>query len=149
MNRTITMRKAMGLIAVRDYSMKIFLLYLVFVSGLLPLTMVHAELAAELDNTKSQEWKLTEEQWDLVKQGEQLLKMPMMQQVVEAWSLQQGQKIELRYPGGEEGELWVEELMDWLISLGIAAQYLDAVPGSGVADVIIIKILKLEIYRVD
>ncbi|MDA3870588.1 MAG: hypothetical protein PF589_11770 [Gammaproteobacteria bacterium] len=123
-------------------TLKSFLLLSVFVSGMLSATMAHTEIGAGLQRFETRGWKLAEEQWDLVKQGEHLLKMPMMHEVVEAWSLRQGQVIELRYPGGEEGELWVEELMDWLISLGIASQYLLAVPGSGEADVIMIKILK-------
>ncbi|MFC1589165.1 hypothetical protein ACFL3P_02725 [Pseudomonadota bacterium] len=109
---------------------------------------VHSEASEpESDN---QEWKLAEEQWDLVKQGEQLLAMPMMQQLVERWSLSlssgQEQAIELRYPGGEEGELWVEELRDGLISLGIPSKYLFVVPGSGEADIIVLKLSKLEMY---
>ncbi len=98
---------------------------------------------AETPELNDLQWKLTEEQWDLVKQGDQLLKMPVMKQMVEAWGQQQGQGIELRYPGGEEGELWVEELMDRLISLAIPSKYLSAVAGSGEADVIIIKIFKV------
>jgi len=100
-------------------------------------------VSAETPELNDLQWKLTEEQWDLVKQGDQLLKMPVMTQMVEAWGQQQGQGIELRYPGGEEGELWVEELMDRLISLAIPSKYLSAVAGSGEADVIIIKIFKV------
>ena len=100
-------------------------------------------VAANTDELTSDQWRMTEEQWDLIKQGEQLLLMPVMQQVTVAWSVQQGYGIELRYPGGEEGELWVEELMNSLISLAIPSQYLFAVPSSGEADVIIIKIFKL------
>lgn len=125
--------------------LKSFLLLSVFVSGMLSTTLVHAEKDARSQHFETRGWKLAEEQWDLVKHGEQLLKMPLMHEVVEAWSRRQGQGqvIELRYPGGEEGELWVVELMDWLISLGISSQYLLAVPGSGEADVIMIKILKI------
>ena len=99
--------------------------------------------SAETPELNDPQWKLTEEQWDLVKRGDQLLKMPVMMQMVDAWLQQQGQGIELRYPGGEEGELWVEELMDRLISLAIPSKYLFAVAGSGEADVIIIKIVKI------
>lgn len=109
------------------------------ISGLLFIQMASAETAT----ANNQQWKLTEEQWDLVKQGEQLLKLPVLQQLVDVWSSQQGQAVELRYPGGEEGELWVEELKDWLISLAIPSKYLFAVAGSGEADVIIIKIIKV------
>lgn len=98
---------------------------------------------ADAQELKDRQWTLTEEQWDLVKQGEQLLTMSVMQQAVDAWSLQQGQAIELRYPGGEEGELWVQELKDWLISLAIPSKYLFSVAGSGKADVIIIRIFKV------
>ena len=90
-----------------------------------------------------QQWKLTEEQWDLVKQGEQVLDLAVLKQPLDAWSSQSNMAVELRYPGGEEGELWVEELKDWLISLAIPSKYLFAVAGSGEADVIIIKIVRV------
>ena len=90
-----------------------------------------------------QQWKLTEEQWDLVKQGEQVLDLAVLKQPLDAWSSQSNVAVELRYPGGEEGELWVEELKDWLISLAIPSKYLFAVAGSGEADVIIIKIVRV------
>lgn len=109
-------------------------------------------VAAEMNKGKNQEWKLSEEQWDLVKQGDQLLNMPLMQQVVNQWSSLPSWRehgIELHYPGGEEGELWVQELKDSLISLGIPSQYLLVVPGSGEADIIVIKISKLEMYGSD
>ncbi len=121
---------------------------LVLMSSLLLLSGVHADT----NEAGNQELKLTEEQWDLVKQGDQLLNMPLLQQVVNAWSsspLWRERGIELRYPGGEEGELWVEELKDSLISLGIPSEYLFVVPGSGEADIIILKISKLEMYSGD
>ncbi|MCK5002291.1 MAG: hypothetical protein KAJ92_03470 [Gammaproteobacteria bacterium] len=121
------------------YKSKHKVIALLLISGLLFIKLA----SAELPSPNNQQWKLTEEQWDLVKQGEQLLEMPVLQQLVDAWSLQQGQAVELRYPGGEEGELWVEELKDWLISLAIPSKYLFAVAGSGEADVIIIKIIKV------
>ena len=111
----------------------------ILISLLLFVPVVNADELKQKDN----EWRLAEEQWDLVKQGEQLLTMPVMQQVVDAWSSRPGDGIELRYPGGEDGELWVEELKDWLISLAIPSKYLFAVPSSGEADVIIIKITKV------
>ncbi|MDH3342693.1 MAG: hypothetical protein OEM07_03125 [Gammaproteobacteria bacterium] len=105
--------------------------------------LINSEVNAETQILDNRSWRLTEEQWDLVKQGEQLLKMPVLQDLIDTLSLQTGQVIELRYPGGEEGELWVEELKDWLISLAIPSKYLLAVAGSGEADVIIIKIVKV------
>ena len=116
----------------------------IFIIWILALVFSLNTLAyAEPQESQQQQWMLTEEQWDLVKQGEQLLAMPLLRQVVDVWALQQGQAIELRYPGGEEGELWIEEVKDWLISLAIPSKYLIAVAGSGEADVIIIKIVKV------
>ena len=94
------------------------------------------------------ELKLKSEQWDQARHGEQLIRVPVLKSVVNEWSSKKGSVIELRYPGGEEGELWVRELMDWLISLGIPSQYLVSVPGSGEADVIKFQIIKTgESYR--
>ena len=91
-----------------------------------------------------EELQLRAEQWELARNGEQLLQQPVLNKVVNTWLLKKGYKIELRYPGGEEGELWVEELKDWLISLGIPSKYLVTVRGSGEADIIIFKIIKAE-----
>ena len=94
------------------------------------------------------ELKLKSEQWDQARHGEQLIKIPALKAIVNQWSSNKDAVIELRYPGGEEGELWVRELMDWLISLGIPSQYLVSVPGSGEADVIKFQIIKTgESYR--
>jgi hypothetical protein len=82
------------------------------------------------------------EQWEAARAGERLLALPALQKLVNAWAARPQQKIELRYPGGEEGEVWVEELMDWLVSLGVASKYMNAVPGSGEADVIRFQIIQ-------
>lgn len=96
----------------------------------------------------SEELKLRAEQWDLARHGEKVLQLNDVRTLVNAWMDSENHSIELRYPGGEEGELWVHELMDWLISLGIPSQYLVAVAGSGEADVIKFKIIKAgEVYR--
>lgn len=88
--------------------------------------------------------ELRAEQWELARQGENLIRLPVLNDVVNRWSANrsQGQSIELHYPGGEEGELWVRELIHWLISLGIPSQYLVALPGSGDEDIIRFRIIK-------
>ena len=102
----------------------------------------------DLSDKPVNELKLSFENWDQARHGERLLTIPELKTLVNQWSSVNGHSIELRYPGGEEGELWVRELMDWLISLGIPSQYLVAVPGSGEADVIKFQIIKTgEMYR--
>ncbi|VAW62430.1 hypothetical protein MNBD_GAMMA11-3123 [hydrothermal vent metagenome] len=76
------------------------------------------------------------ETWDVARHGEVLLKVPELSGIVNEWQKKLQQKIELRYPGGEEGELWVEELKDWLVSLGVPSDNIEMVPGSDAQDVI-------------
>lgn len=88
------------------------------------------------------EIKLQAEQWELSRNGEGLLRLDGMAELVNSWSANPGQQIELQYPGGEEGELWVYQLMDWLVALGIPSESLVAVPGSGQGDVIRMRVIK-------
>jgi len=76
------------------------------------------------------------ETWDKQRHGEVILKVPVLSSVIEKWSDNPLQQIELRYPGGEEGELWVEELKDWLVSLGVPSKALQLSPGSNAQDII-------------
>ena len=74
------------------------------------------------------ETELHAEQWELSRNGERLLGISGIAEVVNEWSSDDRQQIELQYPGGEEGELWVYQLMDWLVALGIPSNNLVAVP---------------------
>ena len=76
------------------------------------------------------------EQWDIPRHGESLIKRPELGKIVRQWLKQPEASIEIRYPGGEEGELWVRELMDWMIALGIPSSAMNPFPGSSAEDVI-------------
>ncbi len=78
--------------------------------------------------------ELKAEQWDMPRQGERLLRLPALNKFIKQWQQQSQQRIEIRYPGGEEGELWVNELMDWLVALGVPSDKLHTVQGSGAED---------------
>jgi hypothetical protein len=111
-----------------------FVMIAVFISGHAVAEPVVTELRAE--------------QWELSRNGERLLAIDGIAEIVEAWSSDNRQKIELQYPGGEEGELWVYQLRDWLVALGIPSKNLVAVPGSGQADVIRLQVIRSgEDYR--
>ena len=79
---------------------------------------------------------LKAEQWDMPRHGEALIKQPQLKQIALRWAENPSRRIELRYPGGEEGELWVQELVDWMVSLGIPSTALIKQPGSSAEDVI-------------
>jgi hypothetical protein len=82
------------------------------------------------------------EQWEISRSGESVLFLPVLNQVIYAWLEDRQKKIEIQYPGGEEGEFWVHELTDWLVSLGIPSNHMVVVPGSGADDVIKFALIK-------
>ena len=82
------------------------------------------------------------EQWDIPRHGESLIKHEELGKIVRLWINNPQAIIEIRYPGGEEGELWVRELMDWLIALGVPSNAMSHLPGSGAEDVINIVLLE-------
>jgi hypothetical protein len=61
---------------------------------------------------------------------------------MQQWMSEPGQILELRYPGGEEGELWVEELKDWFVSLGVPSGAIQLTQGSKAEDIINMVIIK-------
>lgn len=81
------------------------------------------------------------EQWDTLRSGEALLKQPELADLVQRWMNTPGGVIELRYPGGEEGEVWVRELIDWLVALGVPFGAMQSLPGSGTNDTIYLVLL--------
>jgi len=82
------------------------------------------------------------ETWDMSRHGEALLKVQALVVIIKDWQKNTKNKIELRYPGGEEGELWVEELKDWLVSLGVPSRNIELLPGSDAQDVINIALIE-------
>ena len=87
-------------------------------------------------NDTSKTWELHAEQWELARSGESVLSLPVLNQLINAWLLEKHRKIEVQYPGGEEGEFWVQELTDWLVSLGVPSNHMVIIPGSGADDMI-------------
>jgi len=110
-------------------------------------TMIYAEVAVNAappvsSLQKTAGWQLYAEQWELARSGDTILSLPALKQVVQAWLADKQKKIEIQYPGGEDGEFWVQELADWLVALGIPSKYMLITPGSGADDVIKLNIVK-------
>jgi hypothetical protein len=97
---------------------------------------------ARQTNDVSKIWELRAEQWELARSGESILMLPVLHQLINTWLSQRRMKIELRYPGGEEGEFWVQELTDWLVALGIPSNHIVSIPGSGADDRIKFALIK-------
>ena len=116
--------------AVKTATMRLpqFVMIVLLASGTVAASAVETELQAE--------------QWELSRNGERLLGVAGLAEVVSGWSTDGTQLVELQYPGGEEGELWVSQLMDWLVALGVPSANLLAVPGSGQGDVIRLRVIR-------
>lgn len=82
------------------------------------------------------------EEWAIPRHGETLIKHAGLRKIVNRWQAEPEHIIEIRYPGGEEGELWVKELMDWLVALGVPSNVLVHIPGSGAEDIITLVLVK-------
>lgn len=135
-----------------------FLLFCMGISFALMVTTLHAEVAiknskendkvldsevslkkgrdAPVSTKEVTDWVLKAELWELTRSGEALLSVPVLNTVINAWLQDKQKKIEIQYPGGEEGEFWVQELADWLVSLGIPSADIVTTPGSGADDMV-------------
>ena len=96
----------------------------------------------KISNKDSKDWVLSAEQWELARNGEYILSLPVIKALINTWLLDKQKKIEIQYPGGEEGEFWVQELADWLVSLGIPSSHMVIVAGSGAGDMIKFNLIK-------
>jgi len=79
-------------------------------------------------------WQLGADDWARPRDGVAMIQMPPLPEIVKAWEQQAGQRVIVRYPGGEEGLLWAYELRSWLVALGIPSQYQELIAGSGQPD---------------
>jgi hypothetical protein len=91
--------------------------------------------------TTGTDWRLTSEQWEFSRSGEAILSLPVLKQVINTWLSEKNKIIEIQYPGGEDGEFWVQELSDWFVALGIPSNAMVVAPGSGADDIIQFKLV--------
>lgn len=88
--------------------------------------------------------EITAEQWAIPRHGERVLKMSGIKKVMQQWHKNTQQSIEISYPGGESGELWLTELRDWLIALGVSSVKIKSIAGSGSKDIIKLTVVAAE-----
>ncbi|MDH5572867.1 MAG: hypothetical protein OEY89_13965 [Gammaproteobacteria bacterium] len=75
-------------------------------------------------------YTITAQQWTMPRQDTVLIEFPPLQQAVAKFKAQPGSRLLIRYPGGDEGSLWLNELQSWLVALGIASKDMELIPGS-------------------
>lgn len=81
-------------------------------------------------------WEITAQEWARPRHGEWLIHQPALRGAISQLQQLPQSRLQLRYPGGDEGVLWAEELQSWLVALGLASVRIELVPGSSRADLI-------------
>lgn len=90
--------------------------------------------SATVMSVSAEQWNVHERQ---SRSGETLLMLPGLLTVMQAVVQQPDSGVVLHYPENERGEVWVEELRDWLVALGLSSNRIQLIPGSN-GDVIYI-----------
>jgi len=73
--------------------------------------------------------------WARPRSGEMVVGLEPVAAVVHQLMQRPASQLIIRFPGGDEGSLWAQELRAWLISLGIGSDRIRVSPGSPREDV--------------
>ena len=73
---------------------------------------------------------ISAEQWAVPRSAEVLIKLPALNEIIQEMQALPDSHLLIHYPGGDDGEVWLSELRSWLISLGIASNMIESIPGS-------------------
>lgn len=79
-------------------------------------------------------YSLTADDWARPRSGDMIPQLEPVRLAVAYWESGSDALILLSHPGEDSGELWASELKDWLISLGVPADYIRLSPGLQVED---------------
>lgn len=69
-------------------------------------------------------------EWAVPKQATTIIAMPAINKTMQAMLQHPNSLLQIRYPGGDEGTLWANELRSWLVALGLASERIELIPGS-------------------
>jgi hypothetical protein len=83
-------------------------------------------------------------EWSVPKQTVTLLEMPAIRKSMLKLQLSDASMLKVKYPGGDEGTLWANELRSWLIALGLSSKRIDLVPGSAISTTIELEVISLQ-----
>lgn len=73
---------------------------------------------------------VTAEDWARPRHGAGLVEHPALSDLMEDYLRNPERRILIRYPGGEDGVLWAEELRGWLVALGVASTGIELLAGA-------------------
>ena len=80
-------------------------------------------------------------EWSVPKQAKTILLMPAINKSMKKLNKSINSTLNVKYPGGDEGTLWANELRSWLIALGLSSKRIDLIPGSAISTTIELEVL--------
>jgi len=80
-------------------------------------------------------------EWSVPKQANTILAIPAIHNSMEKLQINVNSRLNIKYPGGDEGTLWVNELRSWLIALGLSSSRIELVPGSAISTTIELEVI--------
>ena len=84
------------------------------------------------------EMPLLYKDWPQRRSAHAVLELDPVRAVLYVFSEEGGQSVIVRHPGGDSGNAWAHEFMEWLVALGVPAHFIALEPGSGGADRLLI-----------
>lgn len=104
------------------------------ITGFITLFFVTNVFSADVELLRANEWSVP-------KKAATLLVMPAIQKSMEKLQKNVNSTLKIKYPGGDEGTLWVNELRSWLIALGLSSNRIELVPGSAISTTIELEVI--------
>jgi len=104
------------------------------ITGFITLFFVTNVFSADIELLRANEWSVP-------KKASTLLVMPAIQKSMEKLQNNVNSTLKIKYPGGDEGTLWVNELRSWLIALGLSSNRIELVPGSAISTTIELEVI--------
>ncbi|AOV17545.1 hypothetical protein BJI67_11160 [Acidihalobacter aeolianus] len=75
-------------------------------------------------------------QWESPDRSQTLLGDPALRRLLQAWAAQPGMRVNIEYPGGEQGVIWANRMVGWLVAFGVPKQAITLFPGAGGGNVL-------------
>ena len=80
-------------------------------------------------------------EWSVPKKATTLLAMPAIKNSMDKMKSNVQSRLQIKYPGGDEGTLWVNELRSWLVALGLSSKRIKLEPGSAISTTIELEVI--------
>lgn len=75
-------------------------------------------------------WVISALDWAKPRTAQELIRDPTLAPAIRMLVDLPQSRLEIHYPGGDEGSLWASELRGWLIALAIDPERIELVPGA-------------------